>query len=70
MSRAYKRNTDPPSTPSTWLTVREAAHEVRFTERGIRELIAAGKLPAYRVAGTRPLRIRRDDLDAIVEPTR
>jgi excisionase family DNA binding protein len=55
-----------PTDAAPWLTVAEAAAELRLTGRGVRAMVADGRLPAYRVGG-RVLRIRRADLDLIVE---
>ena len=33
-----------------------------------RRYIAAGRLPAYRIAGSRLIRVRRDDLDTLLRP--
>lgn len=51
---------------SLYLTIAEAAEQLRITDRGIRKMIADGRLPAYRVGG-RVLRIRRADLDLLTE---
>lgn len=47
------------------LTVAEAQHKARVTERTIRRWIAQGLLPAYRV-GPRRILINSADLDALV----
>jgi excisionase family DNA binding protein len=52
--------------PSTWLTIADLAHDTRLSERGVRQLIAEGRLPAYRVG--RAIRIRRVDADALFTP--
>ena len=54
---------------SRLLTVTEAADELNVTERFIRKLIAEGNLDAVRV-GTRLVRIRRTDLEALLHPVR
>jgi excisionase family DNA binding protein len=54
---------------SRLLTVSEAADELNVTERFIRKLIANGDLDAVRV-GSRILRIRRADLEALLHPVR
>lgn len=46
---------------------RAAAH-FDLSERTLRRYIAAGKLPAYRVAGTRTIRVRVSDVQALLEP--
>ena len=50
-----------------FLSVAEAADELHVTERFIRKLIANGDLDAVRI-GTRLVRIRRSDLDALLRP--
>ena len=59
--------TDP--SRSEFLTVAEAAEELRVTERFIRKLIAAGDLSAVKV-GSRLVRIRRASLKEILRPVR
>ena len=59
--------TDP--TRSEFLTVAEAAEELRVTERFIRKLIATGDLSAVKV-GSRLVRIRRASLEDILRPVR
>lgn len=53
--------------PSRFLSVTEAAEELHVTERFIRKLIATGDLNAVRV-GSRLVRIRRADLEALLKP--
>lgn len=59
-------------TEPTWMTVRDVAHDTRLSERGIRQMIAEGRLPAYKVrnphASRHTLRIRRADVDALFSP--
>ena len=55
-----------PSQPRL-LTVSEAADALNVTERFIRKLIAEGDLPAVNV-GSRIVRIRRTDLEAVLHP--
>jgi excisionase family DNA binding protein len=50
-----------------FITVAEAAEELRVTERFIRKVIATGDLRAVKVGG-RLVRIRRDDLEALLRP--
>lgn len=59
--------TDP--SRSEFLTVAEAAEELRVTERFIRKLIATGDLSAVKV-GSRLVRIRRASLEEILRPVR
>ncbi|WP_164745256.1 helix-turn-helix domain-containing protein [Georgenia faecalis] len=50
-----------------FLSVSEVADELNVTERFVRKLIAQGDLNAVRV-GSRLVRIRRTDLDAVLRP--
>ena len=54
---------------SRLLTVSEAADELNVTERFIRKLIANGELDALKV-GSRIVRVRRSDLQALLRPVR
>ena len=49
-------------------SVQEAAELLGLSVSTIRRYIRDGRLPAYRVAGERLLRIRRDDLGALLSP--
>ncbi|MFM1990167.1 MAG: Helix-turn-helix domain [Pseudomonadota bacterium] len=49
------------------LTPDEAARTLGVHIQTIRAYIRGGKLPAFRVAGERAIRIRRDDLNALLE---
>ena len=51
----------------TWLDLRRAAEYVGVNERTLRNYIAAGALAASRL-GPRQIRIKRDDLDALMRP--
>ncbi|HNP58820.1 helix-turn-helix domain-containing protein [Gordonia sp. UBA7599] len=46
------------------MTVREVAEAMRLTPRGVRQMIADGRLPAVRYAGTRQALVRRADVTA------
>jgi excisionase family DNA binding protein len=52
------------------LTPEEAARALGVHIQTLRGYIRAGKLPAFRVAGERAIRIRRDDLAALLEHLR
>lgn len=49
-------------------SVQEAAEFLGLSVSTIRRYIRDGRLPAYRVAGERLLRVRRDDLKALLSP--
>lgn len=58
----------PKTTPAQrYVTLKESAAYLGVTERTIRNFIARGDLPAYRI-GNRALRIDRTDLDTIIKP--
>lgn len=47
------------------MTQVEAARRLRVTDRTIRNYIARGLLPAYRIKGSRAVRIERADVEAL-----
>lgn len=49
-------------------SVKEAAAFLGLSVSTIRRYIYDRRLPAYRIAGERMLRIKRDDLEALLEP--
>ena len=56
-----------PTTPD-WLSPPGAARAYGFALSTIWRRINDGTLPAYKVAGTRSVRIKRADLDALMIP--
>lgn len=54
--------------PDAWRTQQAAAKYLGVTDRTIRNYIARGILPAYRVRSSRAIRIRQSDLDALLRP--
>jgi excisionase family DNA binding protein len=50
------------------LTVREAARFLKVSVNSIRRYIRLGRLPAYRIADERVLRIKRSDLERLLTP--
>jgi len=52
-----------------YCTPREVAARLRVNERTVRRWIAENKLPAVRLAG-RLLRVRRADVDALLQDVR
>ena len=50
------------------LTVREAARFLKVSVNSIRRYIRLGRLPAYRIADERVLRIKRSDLEKLLTP--
>ncbi len=51
-----------------YLTIRETAALLALSTRTILRYIAEGKLRAYRVAGEKTIRIKREDVDALLSP--
>lgn len=56
------------STRSPWMTQRQAAEYLLITPRHVRNLIADGRLTAYRMGGSRTVRLRRDEVENLVQP--
>jgi excisionase family DNA binding protein len=53
---------------SSDLTIVETANELHTDHKFVRKLIRDGHLPAYRIKGSRLIRIRRADVDALKQP--
>jgi excisionase family DNA binding protein len=51
-----------------YLTPEEAAAALAIHVQTLRAYVRSGKLPALRLAGERAIRIRRGDLDKVLEP--
>ena len=51
-----------------YLTPEEAAEALGIHVQTMRGYIRSGRLPAFRVAGERAIRIRREDLERVLEP--
>ena len=51
-----------------YLTPEEAAEVLGIHVQTLRAYVRSGKLPALRLAGERAIRIRRTDLEAVLEP--
>ncbi|RAV16012.1 helix-turn-helix domain-containing protein [Mycobacterium sp. FLAC0960] len=45
-----------------------AATEFSVSQKLIRKCIASGELKAFRINGSRVIRIKRDDLEALMQP--
>lgn len=54
--------------PRPYLTIKETAALLALSTRTIHRYITEGKLKAYRVAGEKMIRIRREDVDALLMP--
>lgn len=53
---------------TTWLTVPEAQDYLRVSKTTLYNFMQDGRLPFYYLKGTRQRRVRRTDLDALLEP--
>ena len=53
---------------SAWLSQAEAAEYLGVTDRTIRNYIARGNLRGSRIKGSRLVRIKRADLEALLRP--
>ena len=63
------RNAEPGDrTVRDYLTPEEAAEVLGIHVQTLRAYVRSGKLPALRLAGERAIRIRRSDLEAVLEP--
>jgi excisionase family DNA binding protein len=51
-----------------FLTPEEAAEALGIHVQTMRAYVRSGRIPAYRVAGERAIRIRRPDLEKVLEP--
>lgn len=51
----------------TYYSQQGAANYLGVTPRTVRTYIASGRLPAFRVRGSRTIRIRASDLDGLLE---
>ena len=61
--------TSPPPNPHPEIvTVREAMMILRCTDRYLYGLIAAGDLPAYKLGGKKAIRLKRVDVEALLQP--
>ncbi len=60
---------EPEATERAWLTVPEAAVELRIPRTRCYELIAQGELPAVRI-GERSIRVHREELERFLLETR
>lgn len=54
--------------PRRWLSQAEAAEYIGVAERTIRHYVAQGRLRAYRIDGSRLIRIDLNELDALLGP--
>lgn len=51
-----------------YLSVRQAADFISVSQRTIRRYIEQDILPAYRIPGSNTIRIKREDLEELLEP--
>ncbi|MCV6982176.1 excisionase family DNA-binding protein [Mycolicibacterium pulveris] len=50
------------------MTVAQVADELQVTDRSVRLWIAEGRITAYRVRDGRSIRLRRADVEQLLEP--
>jgi excisionase family DNA binding protein len=64
-----RRSPEPNRVPAEpcWLTLEAAALRMSVSVKKVRRLIASGDLPAY-TCGKRGLRVKPDDVDALMRP--
>ncbi|BBY84178.1 hypothetical protein MPUL_53360 [Mycolicibacterium pulveris] len=55
-------------TQPKWMTVAQVADELQVTDRSVRLWIAEGRITAYRVRDGRSIRLRRADVEQLLEP--
>lgn len=56
------------ATANDYLTPEQAAETLNIHVQTVRAYVRSGKLPALRMAGERAIRIRRSDLETVLEP--
>jgi excisionase family DNA binding protein len=54
--------------PARFVTINRAAEITDLNVKTIRRLIGDGRLPSFKVAGTRSIRVSLDDLYAVLVP--
>jgi excisionase family DNA binding protein len=60
--------TDPSAVGTHWLTPAQVAQLLCLSLSTVRAMIRDGRLPAWRVRGSRLLRIARPDVEGLLEP--
>lgn len=50
------------------MTQAEVAHYLRVTDRAVRLMIADGRLTGYTMGGRRTVRVRRDEVENLLQP--
>jgi len=63
-----KDDRDAVSAARDYLSPEDAAEALGIHVQTVRAYIRSGKLPALRLAGERAIRIRRSDLETVLEP--
>ncbi len=58
----------PSSNSEPLLTTRQVADLLQVSPKTVSRLIKQGRLPSYRIAGSGPRRIRRFDVERLLEP--
>lgn len=60
--------TRPSDSERIWISLNEAAEYLGVAPKSVRRYIADGRLRAYRLAGKQTIRIKAQDLDALMRP--
>jgi excisionase family DNA binding protein len=55
-------------TRKTWMTQAQVAHYLQVTDRAVRLMIADGRLTGYKMGGRRTVRLRRDEVENLLQP--
>jgi excisionase family DNA binding protein len=56
------------SAPSVWVAPKQAAARLNISVGVVRKMIRDGRLRPHRLRGTRLLRLRVEDVDALLQP--
>lgn len=63
-----RTETAPAETGSEFITVADVCEILGQAPQTVRIKIAEGHLPAYRIKGSRGIRVKRSDVEALLEP--
>ncbi|MEM7127026.1 MAG: helix-turn-helix domain-containing protein [Chloroflexota bacterium] len=59
---------EPTSIEPTWLTLSQAETYLQVSRRTVYRLMEEGRLPYFRISGTRQRRFQKSDLDKLMIP--
>jgi excisionase family DNA binding protein len=66
-ARRHRKQAQDNAFRGPYLSIAQTAEYLGVTERTVRQMIADGRLRGYRL-GTRVIRLRRDEIDAAMQP--